>query len=858
MAGLASYRAKRDFAKTAEPEGRVAAPVEGHRFVVQKHAARRLHYDLRLELDGVLKSWAVTRGPSLVPDEKRLAVETEDHPLEYRDFEGNIPEGEYGAGTTIVWDRGTWKPLGDPRRGLDKGHLEFTLDGEKLHGRWHLVRMKGRPRETAVNWLLIKGEDAFARTDADADILEEAPASVLSGRIVDAVATDDPPAPKAAGGTRTAASRSKAQTERAAWSAERNAAAAPRPTAEPGGPIDPAAIPKARRGPLPDFVEPCLATLQGKAPTGPRWLHEIKFDGYRLEARIERGAVRLLTRSGLDWTEKFGRSVVEALGRLPADAAFLDGELVVEGPNGASDFSALQADLSAGRTDRFVYYAFDLLHLDGFDLAEARQIDRKEALARLLAGAGPGGPLRYSEHFEADGETMLRHACRLSLEGIVSKDRDRPYRGGRSKCWRKAKCAERQEFVIAGYVPSTVSRSAIGSLVLGTFEDGRFRHAGRVGTGFTARVAEDLMRRLEPIRRKDSPFAEKIAAADARGVVWVEPRLVAEVEYRGWTAGRSLRHASFRGLREDKPATEIVREAEPPAAEAPRPSAVKLTHPDRIYWPDAGVTKEGLADYYAEVWRLIAPHIVARPLSLLRCPGGIAETCFFQKHAWRGMNKAIRERVDPLDDKGEVILSIEDLDGLVALVQAGVLEIHPWGSSLADLEKPDRLVMDLDPHEGVPWGAMIEAVHEVRDRLAVAGLTSFLKTTGGKGLHVVAPLKPAAGWDAVKAFARGIADAMVRDAPARYVATATKAKRTDKIFVDYLRNGRGATAVAAYSPRARPGATVSTPLDWSELGEGVGPTDFTIRNILARLTAGHADPWAAFPKAARPLPERPE
>jgi len=831
---LETYRKKRNFKKTAEPPGgKSAGATDGDRFVVQKHDARRLHYDFRLELDGVLKSWAVTKGPSLVPGEKRLAVHVEDHPLEYGDFEGTIPKGEYGGGTVILWDRGRWRPIGDPHKGYAKGHLDFELEGEKLRGRWHLVRIRGKPREKRENWLLIKGDDEESRAADDPDILEERPESVKTRRMISDVEGEAP-----------------------GWSSKTGRIVRDKERADPSGAKpspDPSRLKGAAAAPKPDFVPPALATLVGKTPKGARWIHEIKLDGYRLQVHIEGGRVRFLTRTRLDWTKRFGREIAKAFRALPVDTAIIDGELVVENENGASDFSALQADLSAGRTDRFVYYAFDLIHLDGYDLTGCPLLARKAALQQLFAGAP--GSLRFNEHFEQDGGLVLRHACRLSLEGLVSKQRDAPYRSGRGKDWVKSKCSERQEFVIGGYVPSTTSSKAVGSLVLGYYEDGRLVHVGRVGTGFTATVAEDLLARLERLRIPESPFAERLTADEARKVRYVRPELVAEVEFRTWTADRHLRHAVFRGLREDRPAEEVGREnaaqdGKRPAAHVP---AVKLTHPDRLYWPESGVTKAGLADYYAEMWRWIAPFVAARPLSLLRCPGGISGECFFQKHAWQGLSRSIRLVPDPQDRAGEKMLVIDDLDELYGLVQGGVLEIHPWGSSLAALEQPDMIVFDLDPGEGVTWADVIAAATEVRERIGKVGLTGFVKTTGGKGLHVVVPLKPRAGWDEVKAFAKGVADAMAADAPDRFVAVATKAKRRGRIFVDYLRNGRGATAVAPYSTRARPGASVSMPLGWDELRPELGPAYFTIANAPTRLSNLRSDPWAAFAKAAAPL-----
>ncbi|TIP92713.1 MAG: DNA ligase D [Mesorhizobium sp.] len=836
---LETYRKKRDFSVTPEPQGR-RAPRTGNSFVIQKHDARRLHYDFRLEMDGVLKSWAVTKGPSLIPGEKRLAVHVEDHPLEYGGFEGTIPKGEYGGGTVILWDRGTWTPIGDAHRGYVKGHLDFELHGAKLGGRWHLVRMAGKPREKRENWLLIKGDDDAARTEDDPDILDERPESVATGRKIEDVAGEEPGWSSKTGRIR----KQRSGRTRAAPQEEQ-----PATVSVP----EPSKIKGAKKAALPDFVEPTLATLVSSAPSGERWLHEIKFDGYRLQARLEAGRVKLLTRSGLDWTKKFGKAVVSALADIPVGTALIDGELVVETSAGASDFSALQADLSEGRSDRFRFYVFDLLHLDGYDLRDVALIKRKELLEKIIGS--DSGIVSYSGHFEEDGPLVLRHACRLSLEGVVSKLRDAPYRAGRSKNWVKSKCSARQEFVVAGYVPSTTSRNAIGSLVLGVYDDGKLHHVGRVGTGYTAAVAEGLFKKLERIRIPSSPFDERLSAEEARQVRYVRPELVAEVEFRAWTADGNLRHASFRGLREDKPAKEIVRETPKTdkAAAKPERRTVKLTHPDRLYWPDQGVTKEGLADYYAEVWRYASPYLVGRALALLRCPSGISGEQFFQKHAWKGLNPNIVLVHDPKDPPDERLISINDLDGLIGLVQSAALEIHPWGSTVSDWERPDTIIMDLDPGEGVSWEAVIEAAVETRDRLKDAGLVPFIKTSGGKGLHVVAPLKPKAEWPAVKAFTKAIADSMASDSPGRYVSTITKSKRRGKILVDYLRNQRGATAVAPYSTRARPGAAVSMPLSWDELGPAIGPAYFTVENTPTRLASLASDPWQDFRAAAVPI-----
>ena len=819
MAALDTYRKKRDFKKTPEPSGSARRKqAAGNSFVVQKHDATRLHYDFRMEVDGTLMSWAVTRGPSLVPGEKRLAVHVEDHPLDYGDFEGTIPKGEYGGGTVIVWDRGTWKPVYDFQKGLKKGHIEFELDGEKLTGRWHLVRLARKPREKRDNWLLIKADDEFARDEDDPDILEERPESVKTGRLIADVENEAP-----------------------GWSSKTGKIEpdAPRP--------QPAKLKKAKKAGFPGFIEPQLATLKPTAPDGARWLHEIKFDGYRLQVHRRGREVSMLTRSGLDWTEKFGDEVPDAFRKLSLKDAIIDGELVVETSAGASDFSALQADLSEGRSDRFTFYGFDLLYLDGMDLRATPLIDRKSALEALLTDAPAA--LRYSAHFEEDGEMILRHACRLSLEGVISKVRDGAYKSGRGRNWVKSKCAHRQEFVVGGYVPSSTSKKAIGSLLLGYHDGRKLIHAGRVGTGFSRKIAEDLFTQLSAIDADEAPFDGKLSAEAKRGAHFVEPKLVAEVEFRSWTADGNVRHASFRGMREDKKASEIVREGGKTGGSEDKPkSAVKLTHPDRVYWKDAGVTKEGLADYYSQVWPFMAPFIVNRPLALLRCPTGTSGQCFFQKHAWKGQSKEILTVHEKLDDSDEPGIAIDDLDGLIGLVQGGTLEIHPWGASLADIEKPDMIIMDLDPGEGVSWERVIEAAGEVRKRLEAEGLTAFVKTSGGKGLHVVAPVKPKADWDTVKAFTKQIADDMAEDAPDDYVATITKSKRKGKILIDYLRNGRGMTAVAPYSTRARDGATVSMPLAWDELTAEIGPDHFTVANALARLDNLDADPWAGFRK----------
>lgn len=828
MGDLSAYRAKRDFNRTKEPSGAkrraaktASAAIQPGRFVIHKHAARRLHYDLRLEHDGVLWSWAVTKGPSLDPAEKRLAVHVEDHPLDYGGFEGTIPQGQYGGGTVMLWDDGHWLPEGDPEKGLAKGHLTFALQGEKLAGVWHLVRMKPRRGERGDNWLLIKVEDQAAR--ADGDILEEAPNSVATGRTLEEIAADAPARTRAPGTTKAKAKPAKAAAGKTA------------------------SVAKAA---MPGFVTPCLALLQTRPPQGEVWRHEVKFDGYRLQAHVADGAVRLLTRTGLDWTETFGARLVGDLQRLPAEAAVLDGEVVALGPDGMTSFSKLQAALADRRTDKLVYFVFDLLHLDGRDLRPDPLDARRARLEALLEDAGDLASVRLSALFDAPGDAMLEQSCRLGLEGVISKRGDAPYRSGRGGDWVKSKCALGQEFVIVGYVPSKGSGRGLGSLELAVRQGDALVSVGRVGSGFSAKAGDDIKRRLDALKLT-APAITGPAARD-RSVVWVKPELVAEVAFRGWTDGGNVRQASFKGLRADKPVEEIVAEVpadQPKAAPSVPATTVKLSNPGKLFWPDDGVTKAGLMEHYGRVWPWMAPFVVGRPLSLVRAPDGIDGQRFFQKHAMPGMSQAVRRTKDP--ESGDEILSIDDFDGLAALVQLGVLEIHLWGAPLAALETPDLLVFDLDPDTSVDLAALRAATRDLNDRLGDLGMTGFLKTSGGKGYHVVVPLEPAAGWDAAKTFARDFAKAMGQAAPERFTATLSKAARRGRIFIDYLRNGRGATAVAPYSTRARPGAPVSAPLLWDEL-ERVAPADITVARLKAepeRL----ADVWGDWRAKAAQL-----
>jgi bifunctional non-homologous end joining protein LigD len=914
MAKLAQYRAKRDFQKTPEPQGGDASPV-GSAFVIQKHAASRLHYDLRLELDGVMKSWAVTKGPSLVPGEKRLAVHVEDHPIEYNTFEGTIPKGQYGGGTVMLWDRGHWTAEDDPHKGYAKGHLNFRLEGEKLHGAWHLVRLKKRPGERQEAWLLIKSDDESARHAGDPDILEEMPRSIATGRDLEEIANDagsavwgsktglaadqrgatkaDPEKPASKPKPRTTTKRAdaaspgakpakRARRTRAKAAIDDSAVAAGEDPNEPAAAPDLAAG-SGRKAAMPKEIEPCLATLVAEVPQGDVWLHEIKWDGYRLIAFRHNGKTRLATRRGHDWTHRFP-GIATALDALGVESAILDGEAVIEDETGISNFSALQNALSdehGGQADKAIFFGFDLLYLDGLDLRALPLEARKARLAEILP-KDQTGTLRLSEHIDADGGAMVRSACRLGLEGIISKRRDRPYRSGRREDWLKIKCTERQEFVIAGFVPSTAMKKAVGSIALGYYEGGKLKYAGRSGTGFTAEAARQTWTQLDALRVAAPPFDGKLSSEERRGAVWVEPKLVAEIEFRGWTGDGRLRHAAYKGLREDKSAQEVVREtakhaadassegstgapqrAKPAGAAKPgktrtgvQVAGVTLTHPDRVLWPDAGVTKQGLAEYYDEIAEWLLPHIARRPLALVRCPSGVGEACFFQKHSWAGLGDAIRRETIRDEDGEEEVLFVDDIAGVVSLVQAGVLEIHPWGAGIADVDKPDRITMDLDPAEDVAWEHVIAAALDVRERLAAQGFESFVKTTGGKGLHVVVPFEPGPDWATVKSFARDLAEVMEREAPDRYIAKASKTARRGLIYVDYLRNGRGATAIGAYSTRARPGATVSVPLAWNELSPALKPNHFNVLNLPARLRRLDRDPWGDIAAARQSLPGR--
>jgi len=838
---LEEYRRKRDFRKTPEPAGKAPARKKATAplaFVIQEHKARRLHFDFRLELDGVLKSWAVPKGPSLDPGEKRLAVEVEDHPLDYGGFEGIIPEGQYGGGTVLLWDRGTWIPADpDPAAAHAKGMLKFELHGKKLHGNWALVRMGGKAaRERRPNWLLVKERDEAAVPHSGDAVVMDNPLSVETGRSLEAIAED----------------RDRV------WNSRKGEATPRHP---------PDRIRGARKGRMPGNLKPQLATPVTAAPAGPEWLHEIKYDGYRLFADIEHGEVRLITRSGLDWTAKFAE-LARAFGQLPVDTALIDGELVHLASDGTTNFSGLQDAIASGKTGALNFFAFDLLHRDGWDLTGATLEDRKAALADIIP-PDTEGILRYSDHQAGQGPAVLRQASSLGLEGIVSKRRDAPYRPGRGGAWLKVKCRNREEIVVIGFTDPEGKREGFGALLAGYYDPlGTLRYAGRVGTGFSAERLADLRKQLDALVVKAPPVTLP-KEAPRKGVHWVRPALVAEVEFAGWTTDSILRHASFQGLREDKSPRQVVYDASmartvepstthmsPSSADAP-PRArdgsmmfegVRLTHPDRVLYPGEALTKLDLARYYQAVAERALPNLVHRPLTLVRCPGGQGKPCFYQKHLGKGAPEAIGH-VDITED-GETVAYpvIENLAGLVGLVQMNVIELHPSGAGVDKLDNPDRITFDLDPDEGLAWPRVTEAAIDIRDALRAIGLESFAKTTGGKGLHVVVPLQPKLDWDEVKAFTKWVADSFVAQSPDRFTANQAKRARHGRIYIDYLRNSRGATAIGAYSPRARPGAAVSTPLFWEEVEKGVRPEGFTVATVPQRLAALKADPWAEIGK----------
>ncbi|MFO6448045.1 DNA ligase D [Erythrobacter sp. NE805] len=818
---LAEYNAKRDFARTAEPAGK-AAKGGGNIFMVQKHAATRLHWDFRIEVDGVLKSWAVTKGPSLDPSVKRLAVRTEDHPLDYATFEGTIPEGEYGGGTVMLWDRGTWAPIaGKSAKDLEEGHLHFTLEGERMKGEWMLIRLKPRPGEKRENWLLRKVTDEFAQ-EGDT-LVEQALTSVATGRSMAEIAAGkeaDATAPAAPLKVRT---KLKAKGKRAAK--------------------------------LPAFRKPQLATLVDAVPTGNGWMHEIKFDGYRALVAVKGGEARVYTRTGQDWTDKFA-PLVAALAALDPPPALIDGEIVAPGPDGNPDFSSLQNVLkrghgSQGSADKLEFHAFDLLEANGEDLADLPNIERKERLAALLAEAQP--PIHVADHVIGAGEQLFAAMCKAGQEGIISKAIDAPYADRRTKSWVKVKCTRRQEFVIAGFKASSARGRPFASLLLAQNEDGRLVFKGNVGTGFDTDTMADLAAKMAKLERNE-PTVE-VERATARGVTWLAPKLVAEIAFAEFTAEGRVRHASFLALRADKPAR-AVRPERPQPAPAPQ-ADVTISSRERVIFPESGETKGGLADYYAAIAPLMLPFLAGRPISLVRCPQGRARKCFFQKHDSGALGDAVRHvPIREKDGGAEDYLYVTDARGILQCVQMGTIEFHAWGARAEAVESPDRMIFDLDPDEGLDFGDVRQAARDIGRHLADIGLASVPMLSGGKGVHVVVPLTPGHSWDEHKDFARRFAEALSQAEPDRFVATMSKARRKGKIFIDWLRNQRGATAVVPYSARSRPGAPVAVPITWDELDGFASAHAFSIHDTeeLARRAASPAlKGWGFAAQALPPL-----
>ncbi|USI73175.1 DNA ligase D [Sphingomonas morindae] len=828
---LASYNAKRDFGRTREPRGEAAAG-GGHQFLVQKHDATRLHWDFRLEMDGVLKSWAVTRGPSPDPADKRLAVRTEDHPLAYATFEGSIPKGEYGGGTVMLWDRGRWEPVGgkDPAKTLEQGHVHVRLHGERMQGEWLLVRLKPRPGEKRENWLLRKVQDEAAQSG---DMLVETGlTSVATGRTMAEIARD------ADAVWQNGAETHGARPERKARSPAAKAARTPKRRAA------------AARAHPPAFRPVQLATLVDAVPSGSGWIHEVKFDGYRALLAIGGGAARAYTRHGLDWSDRFAPIVAAARGLAPG-GALIDGEVVALDRNGRPSFSALQAALTEGGP--LHYFAFDLLEEGGEDLTSLSTLDRKARLSHLLEGVSP--PIHYTEHVESGGEALFRQLCADGYEGIVAKAAHAPYRGARSRAWLKVKCIQRQEFILIGYTESDKAGRDLRSLLVGVRESDALRYAGRVGTGFTAATRADLIQRLAPLRRATP--AAPVPRAAARGVIWVEPALVAEIAFAEFTAEAVVRHASFIGLREDKRAEEVV--AERPAA-APGGAngrfGVEISHPERVIFAGSGTTKGALAAYYAALAEPMLRWVGNRPVSLVRCPQGRAKHCFFQKHDAGSFGDAVGH-VAIREKKGgeEQYLVIPDGRGLLTCVQMGTIEFHGWGAPADDVEHPDRLVFDLDPDEGLGFSEVASAAHQLHDLLGEMGLRSFPLVSGGKGVHVVVPLDRGRDWPAVKDFASRFARAVAEAHPRRFTANMRKIERRGRIFVDWLRNERGATAVLPYSARSRDRATVAAPVSWRELATLPDAQPFTVEDaetLLARAAGAELRGWG---EADQTLPD---
>lgn len=854
---LEDYRRKRSFAKTPEPQGSFdanSATINQWRFVVQKHAASRLHYDLRLELNGVLLSWAIPKGPSLDWEEKRLSIHVEDHPIEYLEFEGLIPRHEYGGGTVMVWDRGTWKPRHDAVSDYQRGELKFHLAGSKLRGGWMLKRLD---RRDAGQWLLIKEKDESMRDLADFDVLEEMPNSVLTDRSIEEIAAD-----------------------RDAWWSGNTARLA-------DWKFDANKYPEAQECSLPETVRPSLPTAARVAPTGEQWIHEIKHDGYRMICHLHKGEVRFQSRNGKDWTDRLA-SLSRLAASLQIESVVFDGEIVVIDEAGRTSFQALQNRIGVGGGADLRYFIFDLLYVNGYSLTSLPLLQRKQILDELMQSTVHSQRFMYTDHIEGDGPTIFQQACQLGVEGIVSKRADKRYSEGRTEFWYKTKCLQSREFLIGGFTMETNSRQRLGAILLGIpDEDGKLHFAGKIGTGFTEATLTDLRSQLGECRISKSPFVNLDRRTADKGTLWVEPELVVEIEFAGWTREGLVRFGSFRGIREDLTDADLDStlpgeqafgdttvngedtDATPakshasshagshvdvgpvadvrvdPRIELPEElSSVRLTSPDRIVYPDMGITKLGVATFYAQAGKWMLPHVVGRPVSLLRCPNGVADTCFFQKRAPQGLHDSVERLELPGNEGGHAFLVVHDLVGLLSLVQFGVLEFHVSGARFDRFDRPDRLVFDLDPDQGLPFEHTVSAARELRTWLHGAGLESFLKTTGGKGLHIVVPIRRRHTWGDVRKFTTQVAADFERRHPRRFTSNPSRRARRGRILIDALRNTRGATTVAAFSTRARATASVSVPIAWEELDGLTGSDSMSLQAVLGRLAAMENDPWS--------------
>lgn len=820
---LSRYNEKRDFAVTAEPPGKLGKnKAKNLRFVIQLHEATRTHYDFRLEWDGVMKSWAVTRGPSYDPADKRLAVRTEDHPIAYNKFEGVIPLNQYGAGPVMIWDEGRWIPDDDPVKMEKKGHITFHIEGTRMHGHWHLVRMQGR--EKRENWLLIKGKDEHILSKADNDkFLTRENTSAVSGRtMAEIIAESGLPIKTRKGTAKKVTSKKDAGKKQS----------------------------KKSKIKLPDLMEayqaPELATLVDAPPSNSDWVHEIKYDGYRLMAFVAAGEVVLRTRGSQDWTHKF-RPLAEALAQLRIENGVFDLEACVVDETGRTDFSALQKALSEQAAERIEGWVFDVLYLNGQDHTKKPLLERKDTLKEALRDAGPA--LHYSEHVESTAN-ILTQACKIGAEGLVSKRKDSLYAARRTTDWVKSKCGLEQEFVIGGFMPAKDYSKAVGALLLGYYKDGSLVYAGKVGTGFTAKVAKDIYTHLSSLQTKDSPFKEKIERG-RRDYIFVKPQKMCEISFMEWTADGHIRHGSFKGLREDKDPRSVreeipvhVSDSKPkkktargkPVSDTPAViRGVTISHPEREVFPGTGLTKLDVARYYDMVAPVMLPFARERLISLLRCTGGIGGECFFQRNPMKGMGPGIYGY--KLTHKGSPheYLYIKDEAGLIQLVQMGALEFHGWQSRVSEQGKPNQIIFDLDPDPSVPFEAVRLAAEDIRARLKKLDLVSFPRLSGGKGVHVVVPIEPDHNQDEVKEFARRFAEAMATEMPDVYVANMSKKRREGRIFIDFFRNDFSATAIVPFSVRAREGAPVAWPLTWTDLRKTNSASTYHLNEVTSAM-----------------------